>query len=250
MPALPKLPGYFSSFFFKRNYQSAESAYDLWAENYDNQPNNLMLAWDEEIFSALLNSIDLKNKTVTDVGCGTGRHWQKIFDKMPQRFFGYDVSEGMLRKLNEKFPQAETHLLSGNKLSALQDECIDCILSTLTIAHIQNAGQALREWNRVLKPGGVMIITDYHPSVLAKGGKRTFAHHEKTIAIKNYVHTIGDIKGLAKQLHLQVSRLVEKPIDESAKHFYEAQNAMKVYDAWKGTPVIYGILLKKENAAM
>ena len=245
MPVLPKIPGYFSSLFFKQNYKLAESAYDLWAENYDNQPCNLMLARDEEIFSALLNSIDLKNKTVTDVGCGTGRHWQKIFDKNPQRLFGYDVSEGMLQKLNEKFPQAHTRLLSGNKLPGLHDEYVDCIVSTLTIAHIQNAKQALHEWNRVLKPGGAMIITDYHPSALAKGGKRTFTHHKKTIAIKNYVHTIDDIKDLARQLHLEVSRLVEKPIDESAKHFYEAQNAMKVYEAWRGTPVIYGILLKK-----
>ena len=44
--------------------------------------------------------------------------------------------------------------------------------------------------------------------------------------------------------------LIEKRIDESAKPFYEAQNAMNVYEKWKGTPVIYGMLLKKDNAAM
>lgn len=250
MPALSKLPTYFSSLFFKQKYKPAETAYNLWAENYDDQPHNLMLAWDEEIFSVLLNSIDIRNKILTDVGCGTGRHWQKIFDKNPKQVFGYDVSEGMLKKLKEKFPHATTHLLSGNKLPELQDESVDCVLSTLTIAHIQNAEQALREWNRVLKPGGTMIITDYHPEVLAKGGKRTFSYHEKTIAIKNYVHTIDDIKEATGQLGLQVLRLVEKPIDESAKHFYEAQNAINVYETWKGTPVIYGILLKKDNAVM
>ena len=115
---------------------------------------------------------------------------------------GYDVSEGMLRKLNEKFPQAETHLLSGNKLPELQNDSIDCIVSTLTIAHIQNAEQALLEWSRVLKPGGAMIITDYHPEALAKGGKRTFTYHKKTIAIKNYVHTIDDIKKAGKATSL------------------------------------------------
>ena len=250
MSALSKLPKHFFGSFFKQKYQSAESAYNLWAENYDDQPHNLMLAWDEEVFSNLLNSIDIENKMIADIGCGTGRHWQKIFDKNPKRLFGYDISEGMLKKLNEKFPKAETHLLSDNKMPELQNESIDCILSTLTIAHIQNAEQALREWNRVLKPGGTMIITDYHPEALAKGGKRTFSYHEKTISIKNYVHTIDDIKEVAGQLGLQVLRLVEKPIDESAKHFYEAQNALDVYEKWKGTPVIYGMLLKKDNAAM
>ncbi len=250
MSALSKLPTYFSSLLFSQKYKSAESAYDLWAENYDDQPHNLMLAWDEEIFSVLLNSIDIKNKIVADVGCGTGRHWQKIFDKKPEKVVGFDVSEGMLRKLNEKFPQSETHLLSENKLRELQDESVDCILSTLTIAHIQDAGQALLEWNRVLKPNGMMIITDYHPAALAKGGKRTFSYREETIAIKNYVHTVDDIKKVTGQLGLQILRLMEKIIDESAKHFYEAQNAINVYETWKGTPVIYGILLKKDNAAM
>ena len=45
----------------------------------------------------------------------------------------------------------------------LKNESCDCIISTLTIAHIQNAEEAITEWNRVLKPGGQMIITDYHP---------------------------------------------------------------------------------------
>ena len=248
--ALSKLPKLFFGNFFEKKYKPAESAYNLWAENYDDQPHNLMLAWDEDIFSNLLNSIDIENKIIADIGCGTGRHWQKIFDKNPKRLLGYDISEGMLKRLNEKFPKGETHLLSDNKLSELQNESIDCILSTLTIAHIQNAEQALREWNRVLKPGGTMIVTDYHPEALAKGGNRTFSYHEETIAIKNYVHTIDDVTKVAGQLGLQVLRLVEKPIDESAKHFYEAQNAINVYEKWKGMPIIYGMLLKKDNAAM
>jgi hypothetical protein len=29
--------------------------------------------------------------------------------------------------------------------------------------------------------------------------------------------------------------------------YYEKQGALAVYEAWKGTPVIYGLLLVKEN---
>jgi ubiquinone/menaquinone biosynthesis C-methylase UbiE len=250
MSTLSELPKYFSGLFLNQKNKSAESAYNLWSENYDDQPHNLMLAWDAEIFSDLLNSIDIRDKILADIGCGTGRHWQKIFDKNPKRVIGLDVSEGMLKKLIQKFPWAETLVLTENKLDELQDGSCDCIMSTLTIAHIQNAKEALNEWNRVLKPGGEMIITDYHPSALAKGGKRTFSYHEKTIAIKNYVHSIDDIREVTRQLHLQELRLIEKPIDESGKHFYETQNALHVYEKWKGTSVIYGMLLKKDNAAM
>src|ERR1035437_10198276 len=176
MSAFQKLQQYFSRHFFRLKDEEPEVAYDLWAESYDSQPDNLMLALDEEVFSGLLNNINIKNKIIADVGCGTGRHWKKIFDKEPQKLIGFDVSEGMLKMLQQKFPQAETHHLINNELQDLKNESCDCIFSTLTIAHIKNAEEAIREWNRVLKPGGQMIITDYHPLALAKGGKRTFRH--------------------------------------------------------------------------
>ena len=135
-------------------------------------------------------------------------------------------------------------------MSDLPSEFCDCIVSTLTIAHIQNAKQAIIEWHRVLKPGGHIIVTDYHPYALAKGGKRTFSYHKKTISVKNYVHTLETVQNIVRQLPLQRLRLVEKTIDESAKPYYEKQNALDVYEVWKGTPVIYGMLLKKNNAAL
>ena len=53
-------------------------AYDIWSHSYDAQPGNLVLDLDEMIFSTLLEDIDLEHKLVADIGCGTGRHWQKI----------------------------------------------------------------------------------------------------------------------------------------------------------------------------
>lgn len=222
-------------------------AYNLWAENYDHQPDNLMLALDEEIFSGLINPLSLQQKIIADIGCGTGRHWAKILDKKPQRLIGFDVSEGMLKILQQKFPVAETHHLADDELRGLKNESCDMIFSTLTIAHIENAQRAMAEWNRVLKPGGSIVITDYHPYALAKGGRRTFSYMGKTIEVKNYVHPVEKIKEISRQLHLEVFRLVEKSIDESAKPFYEKQNAIVVYEAWKGTPIIYGIHLKKPD---
>jgi hypothetical protein len=37
----------------------------------------------------------------------------------------------------------------------------------------------------------------------------------------------------------------EIKIDETVKHYYAQQNALKVYEQFKGFPVIYGIHLKR-----
>lgn len=250
MTIFQKIQHYFSEQLFPVKNESPQVAYDIWAKNYDSQPDNLMLALDEEVFSTLLNDVGVNNTIIADIGCGTGRHWEKIFEKEPKKLIGFDVSEGMLKMLQQKFPVAQTYLLINDELSQLQNESCDIVISTLTIAHIKNADAAIAEWNRVLKPGGYMIISDYHPSALQNGAKRTFKHNNKIVAVKNYVHTIENLKEITRQLHLQECRLIERKIDESAKPFYEKQNALDVYEKWKGISIIYGMCLKKPNAVM
>jgi ubiquinone/menaquinone biosynthesis C-methylase UbiE len=224
-----------------------KDAYNLWANCYDNQPGNLILDLDEEIVSGMLEEINLGGKTVADIGCGTGRHWPKIISKGPSRLVGYDVSEGMLKKLQQKFPYPETYLLKGTDLPNLEDNSCALVFSTLTIAHIKDIPASLKEWNRVLKANGEMIITDYHPVALQNGSKRTFRHNNKTIAVRNFIHSIDEIRRIAGQLSLVEIRFTERMIDEAIKEYYEAQNALHLYEKFKGTPVIYGIHFKKRT---
>jgi ubiquinone/menaquinone biosynthesis C-methylase UbiE len=225
-----------------------EEAYDLWAAAYDAQPDNLMLMMDEELFALLLSNLILKDKTLVDIGCGTGRHWQKLIEGEPASVTGFDVSREMLAVLQQKFPQQRTIRLQDHHIN-LPDASCDMIISTLALAHIPQAGEALREWDRVLKPGGDILITDYHPEALASGGNRTFKHDGKLIAVKNYVHSIAAVEQYAKQLNLTILRIEERKIDEKVKPFYEKQNALAVYEKFKNMPIIYGIHLKKKHAS-
>lgn len=228
----------------QRKETAPAAAYDIWAQQYDAQPDNLMLALDEELFSGLMSAMSFKDKVVADVGCGTGRHWQKIFAARPKLLVGYDVSEGMLDKLKEKYPQAITYKLTDNKLNGI-DSC-DVIVSTLAIAHIEHITDALKEWNNVLKAGGDILLTDYHPENLARGGDRTFVHEGKLIAVKSYVHPIAQIKAIAAELGWEIVSFAERAIDESMKHWYEQKNALHVYDKYKGCPIIYGMHIRKK----
>jgi ubiquinone/menaquinone biosynthesis C-methylase UbiE len=216
-------------------------AYDIWAEDYDAQPGNLMLDLDELVFSELLSGIDIKSKTVADIGCGTGRHWNKIFKLKPGTLTGFDVSRGMLDQLEKKYPTAETHVITDDHFTGVKDNSFDIIVSTLTVAHIKNFEEALSAWCRILKPGGDIIITDFHPDALANGGKRTFRNGNIHIAVENYVHPVASIKHLLLNSGFIVINQVEKPVDESVKYYYENKDALHVYEKFKGSPIIYGI---------
>lgn len=237
----------FVSGFFSTKETDPRKAYNLWAGGYDSQSGNLMLDLDEKLFSELIDPLHIKGAVVADIGCGTGRHWTKLLDKQPSRIVGFDVSEEMLGKLNAKFPSAETHLLAPDNFVEMPNSSCNLVISTLTIAHIQDSFSALSEWERVLADGGDIVITDYHPAVLEKGGQRTFHHNGRTFAVKNFIHTVDSIRELARQLQLKEIRFIEKIIDESLKGWYEQQNALAVYDKYRGSPVIYGIHFKKEK---
>jgi ubiquinone/menaquinone biosynthesis C-methylase UbiE len=225
-----------------------QEAYNLWSEQYDAQPGNLMLDLDEEIFANILGKIPLKDKTVIDIGCGTGRHWNKILSQKPFDLSGYDVSVGMLKKLTEKYPEAAAFQLLNNNLPGVENENCDVIISTLTIAHIENIVGAISEWERILKPGGHIIITDYHPEALIKGADRTFTVNGQTIAIKNYVHTINCIFNIIANLGFELVHLQERKIDDTVKHYYEKKRALPVFYKFEGVPIIYGMLLRKKDA--
>lgn len=247
MPLLSKLRQYIRPSSLKESDPAA--AYDIWALSYDSQPDNLMLALDEEVAGQLLARSPVSGGVIADVGCGTGRHWGKLFDRHPRRLIGFDVSPGMLKKLRSKYPQAETSLVKDHFLPGLERSACDLVLSTLTVAHIPNLVAALGEWNRVLKPGGEMIITDYHPSALAKGGQRTFREGKQTIAIRNHVYPVRQVRHIARQLGLVELSVIEKKIDDSMRPYYEKQNALPIFDRFRGVPIIYGLRLKKPDAA-
>ena len=246
---IPTVKNYIKRHFFRQEVTEKNSAeaYDLWSENYDSQPGNLMLDLDEILFPKLLNKAIIQNKAVADIGCGTGRHWSKISELKPLSLTGFDVSEGMLSKLGEKFPGAHTYQIKDDQLSNINNASFNTILSTLTIAHIENLEQALGAWCRILKPDADIIITDFHPQLLAFGGKRTFTHNNEHLAVKNFVHPIFTIKSILNENGFRLMDEKEVRIDESVKHYYTQQNALKVYERFKGFPVIYGIHLRRGN---
>jgi ubiquinone/menaquinone biosynthesis C-methylase UbiE len=226
----------------------AAAAYDIWANTYDNQPGNLVLDLDKQLFAGLIKNICLENKKIADVGCGTGRHWPLLYAPNPALVMGFDVSEGMLQQLRQKFPNSIAQQITGDQLEMVPDRFVDCLISTLTIGHIKNIAPAIAAWTRIMKNGADLIITDFHPAILASGGKRSFHHQGKNISVKNYVHSLEEVTNVLRLNGLILISKQEKFIDKEVRHYYAAKNALPVYERFKNMPVIYGLHLKKANA--
>ena len=84
---------------------------------------------------------------------------------------GIDPSEGMVAVGREKFPDLAFHIAPATALPRA-DATADIISISYGIRNVVERQAALREFNRVLKPGGLVVILEFmkneSPSVLGK----------------------------------------------------------------------------------
>lgn len=94
---------------------------------------------------------------VLEVGCGEGRGIDWMIDRT-NSFTALDKIEEALVKLREKFPKAT--FIAGNipPFNAPSD-AYDVVVSFQVIEHIQDDKAYLKEILRVLKPGGIALLT-------------------------------------------------------------------------------------------
>jgi SAM-dependent methyltransferase len=222
-------------------------AYNLWSSAYDSDDDNLVFKFDNEILDVFLIGMNIHGKKIMDYGCGTGRNWQKFYGFNPKKIIGLDSSAGMLEKLKAKFPEAETYLINKGEFPSKYQQKADLIISTLVAAHVKNLRELFVFWRSILQPVGEIIMTDLHPVVLSLGGKRTFRVNDRTLEVKNYIHSMEEIKEICIGLNMKIERCIEKFVDDEVKDFYLRKNALHVFNKFKGTPMVYGLRIKSSD---
>lgn len=225
---------------------SSIDAYKLWSNFYDDQPDNVVLYLEEKLFSEMISQIDISGKKLLDIGCGTGRHWKEISDLKPLQLIGIDSSKEMIEKLKRKFNEAEVFVSKNNSLKNFEDNYFDLIISTLTIGHINGLGEYFREWNRVLKPDGEIIITDFHPEAFSIGMKRSFKHNKEIIEVENYLYELDYLKNIFAGINWKVKSVNEKIINDDVRHLFNKQNYIDAFNKYKGLPLILGLHIIKK----
>jgi len=101
---------------------------------------------------------------VADVGCGWGYSLEKLNDRFsPQRLIGMDIDPEMLAASAKEAANSEVQVefvnCSSSRLT-LPDDSVDLLFCHQTFHHLIDQEQALREFFRVLKPGGVLLFAE------------------------------------------------------------------------------------------
>ena len=183
-----------------RHSQNVQTGYDKVAAEYAQQFIDELdhKPLDRQLLKRFAQSMQDSTGPICDIGCGPGETTRYLRDQGVENIFGIDLSAGMVTQARQFNPDIKFH---QGDMAALEtdDDSWAGIVAFYSIIHIprEDVVAVLREFKRVLKPGGLLFFT-FHI-----GQNAIFVDNwwEKEVAInffffetdemKNYLETAG-----------------------------------------------------------
>lgn len=206
---------------------SAREGYALWADTWDDTPSPIvaleqrtLLPWIEK----------LRPRRAIDVGCGTGRWTARL------SAIGVDLSSAMLAVAAAK-PGLRGRLAAADAASLpIASSAADLVLCALTLGHLSDPVSAIRELARILRPGGTLLLTDFHPTAAEQGWRRTFRRDGHVYELENHAYTLDQLRGGAPNLELVES--ADATIGEPERTLFHTAGKLELFAAACATPAV------------
>jgi 2-polyprenyl-3-methyl-5-hydroxy-6-metoxy-1,4-benzoquinol methylase len=198
---------------FESREVSAQEGYARWAGYYDHERNPL-IAVEEPLVDVILSQLEVA--TALDVCAGTGRLALKLA-RRGAAVTATDQSAEMLTLAEQK--ARREGLAIDFRLRSLEEGLpstatgFDLVTCALALCHVPDLDQAVREFYRVLRQGGHLLITDFHPDAVADLGWRTHVvRPEGRYLLPNMAHTRGDYLHAVEQAGFALLDVQDVPL--------------------------------------
>jgi ubiquinone/menaquinone biosynthesis C-methylase UbiE len=127
--------------------------YDETADLYDRRYEEIQRVK----YAAVMKNLPDGKKRLLDLGCGTGMFLQELSGRA-KFVVGVDVSPEMLRMANVRHGRAALVQADADALP-FADGSFDAVVSVTLLQNMPDPAATVREVARVLRPGGVAILT-------------------------------------------------------------------------------------------
>ena len=106
-----------------------------------------------------LSELEIRPRAVLDHGCGTARYFDTLRAAFPDAAItGCDVSAVAVQHAQERRPEGAFLVMDGERIP-VGDGAVDLLLSVEVLEHVGDVARAVEEIGRVLRPGGVAVIS-------------------------------------------------------------------------------------------
>ncbi|QGX40504.1 malonyl-ACP O-methyltransferase BioC [Permianibacter aggregans] len=143
-----------------------------------------------------LDLIKLEPKLIVDVGSGTGyctRALQTRYKKAS--VYGVDIAPGMVEYANKKrgWFAKEKYLCADARQLPFEHQSVDLIFSSLALQWTDDIDNVFAEFQRVLKPEGLLLFSTFGPDTL-KELRHAWSTVDDRVHVNRFMdmHDVGD----------------------------------------------------------
>jgi len=141
----------------KKNDQKKRTFFATIADQFDNLQNEFDLKVRKEIiFQKFLNKIELKNKRILEVGCGSGGFVEEIL-KLQSIYIGIDIAWQLIKIAGHK---KGARLFPADVMDLpFPSQYFDLVISSEVVEHTEEPHEAITSMARVVKKNGFIVLT-------------------------------------------------------------------------------------------
>ncbi|HEX8425815.1 class I SAM-dependent methyltransferase [Hymenobacter sp.] len=197
---------------------------------------------------------DLKLATdapILEIGCSGGPLLQRLRSTGYTNLTGIDVSEAGIA-VAERRGIPNVSCMDGANLT-FHNASFDLVVASDVLEHIEDEAQALREWARVLRPGGRLLI--FVPAFQFLWGKHDIINQHFRRYTANQLATAMQAAGLevSRGSYWNVSLFFPTAVVRLLKRILPKTNASASDDLFSAPPLINSLLtgfIKAENSIL
>ena len=187
-----------------------DQGYASWSETYDD-PNPLIVAEERALLPILGRAAP---GVAVDAATGTGRVGAYL-RRRGHRVVACDRSGEMLRRARDRLDGATVVRADLLELP-VRDGGVDLLTCALALTHVQELAEAFRSFARVVRPGGLAVLSDIHPFAVATGAQAFFRRADGTRAVvRNEQHWVSEYVAAATSARFHIEECVEVFVDDA-----------------------------------
>jgi SAM-dependent methyltransferase len=211
------------------------------------------------LYAAVVGAADVSGKDVIEVGCGRGEGSAFVFERYgPRSLTGVDIAHAAVQRCRRRHGRRGLTFATGDAENlSFPSASFDVVINVESSHCYPHMARFLREVHRVLRPGGLLLFTDFRPTTsspsdavpkddlpelrrqFAESGLRTLDEQDITAEVVRALSLATPV------VRADIERRVPKPLRRDAIEYSGVEGSARFRDFADGSLTYLRLVLQK-----
>ena len=217
--------------------KSTLQVYERWARVYPPVAHNPLMRAEQQAMLQMWP--DVAGCRVLDLACGSGRYSRVALEANAAHVVALDFCVPMLQQV-----AAASRICASMMQLPFRAAEFDFIVCGLALGHATDLREWMAEVARVLRPGGSLLYSDFHPEAARAGMTRSFKDEDDaTWTVPHQTYEIDCQQDAAAAAGLKIETIREVRVGMELTEAFRGSE--RIYTDWHGLPVVLVVRARK-----